>query len=204
MRHGEVDNPGRVLYGRLPGFRLSTLGNRMAEAAAEALADRPVRRVIASPLQRTQESAAPVAAAFELPVETDERLIEPFNRFEGKRVSFGPSMLATPEAWPWMSNPFRPSWGEPYVSIAARMLAAISDAYSSVDDGDVVLVSHQLPIWMVHRSLRGERLYHDPRRRRCDLSSITTVEMRGARFVETRYLNPAGPLARAAVDEGAV
>ncbi len=204
MRHGEVDNPGRVLYGRLPGFRLSDLGNRMAEAAAEALTDRPVRRVIASPLQRTQESAAPVAAVFGLQVETDERLIEPFNRFEGKRVSFGPSLLANPEAWPWMSNPFRPSWGEPYVSIAARMLAAISDAHASVEDGDIVLVSHQLPIWMVHRSLRGERLYHDPRRRRCDLSSITTVELRGARFVETHYLNPAGPLARSAIDEGAV
>jgi hypothetical protein len=67
-----------------------------------------------------------------------------------------------------------------------------------------VLVSHQLPIWMVHRSLRGEPLYHDPRRRRCDLSSITTVQQLGARFVEIRYLNPAGPLSRAAVDEGAV
>ncbi len=174
------------------------------QAAAEALAGHPVRRVIASPLQRTQESAAPVAVAFGLPVETDERLIEPFNRFEGKRVSFGPSLLSSPEAWPWVTNPFRPSWGEAYTSIAARMLAAISEAHASVDDGEVVLVSHQLPIWMVHRSLTGQRLYHDPRRRRCDLSSITTVAKRGERFVETGYLNPAGPLARAAVDEGAV
>src|SRR3712207_6244701 len=158
----------------------------MGEAAAEALADRPVRRVIASPLQRTQESAAPVAAAFGLPVETDERLIEPFNRFEGTTVRFGPSILSRPEAWPWVSNPFRPSWGEAYVSIAARMLAAITEAHESVDDGEVVLVSHQLPIWMVHRSLRGEALYHDPRRRRCDLSSITTVQQLGARFVEIR------------------
>jgi broad specificity phosphatase PhoE len=204
VRHGEVDNPGRVLYGRLPGFRLSDLGQRMAQSAADALTGRPVRRVIASPLQRTQESAAPVAAAFDLPLETDERLIEPFNRFEGKRFEFGPSLLSNPEAWPWVSNPFRPSWGEPYVSIAARMLAAIADAHASVEDGEVVLVSHQLPIWMVHRSLAGERLYHDPRRRRCDLSSITTVAKRGERFVETSYLNPAGPLLRTAVDKGAV
>ncbi|MCU1437572.1 MAG: phosphoglycerate mutase [Naasia sp.] len=204
MRHGEVHNPARILYGRLPGYGLSALGHRMAESAATALADRPVARLIASPLQRTQESAAPIAATFGLPVETDERVIEPFNRFEGTRVSFGPRMLSNPEAWPWMSNPFRPSWGEPYVQIAARMLAAIADAYESVDDGEVVLVSHQLPIWMVHRSLAGERLYHDPRRRRCDLSSITTVMRRGERFVETAYANPAGPLAAAAVDEGAV
>jgi len=204
VRHGEVDNPGRVLYGRLPGFRLSDLGQRMAQSAADALQGSPVRRVIASPLQRTQESAAPIAAAFGLEVETDERIIEPFNRFEGKRFEFGPSLLSNPEAWPWVSNPFRPSWGEPYLSISARMLAAIADAHASVDDGEVVLVSHQLPIWMVHRTLTGQRLYHDPRRRRCDLSSITTVAKRGERFVEVAYRNPAGPLLRAAVDEGAV
>jgi broad specificity phosphatase PhoE len=204
VRHGEVDNPARVLYGRLPGFRLSDLGHRMAQTAADALAGHPVRRILASPLQRTQESAAPFAEAFGLPVETDERLIEPFNRFEGKRFEFGPSLLSNPEAWPWVSNPFRPSWGEPYVSIAARMLAAIADASASVEEGEVVIVSHQLPIWMVHRSLAGDRLYHDPRRRRCDLSSITTVGKRGERFVETGYLNPAGPLLRTAVDKGAV
>jgi broad specificity phosphatase PhoE len=204
VRHGEVDNPARVLYGRLPGFGLSALGVRMAETAAKALTGAPVRRVIASPLQRTQESAAPIAAAFGLPVEIDERLIEPFNRFEGKRFDFGPSLLANPEAWPWVSNPFRPSWGEAYLSIAARMIAAVSDAEASVEDGEVVLVSHQLPIWMVHRSLAGERLYHDPRRRRCDLSSITTVAKKGSRFVETDYRNPAAALGRAAVDEGAV
>ena len=205
VRHGEVDNPGRVLYGRLPGFRLSELGQKMAASAADALAGRPVRRVIASPLQRTQESAAPIAAVFGLPIETDERIIEPYNRFEGKRFEFGPSLLRNPEAWPWVSNPFRPSWGEPYVGIAERMLAAIADAHESVEDGtEVVLVSHQLPIWMVHRSLAGERLYHDPRRRRCDLSSITTVEKKGARFVETAYANPAGALAGSAIDRGAV
>ncbi|HEY8590950.1 MAG TPA: histidine phosphatase family protein [Naasia sp.] len=204
VRHGEVDNPARILYGRLPGYGLSALGRRMAESAAAALADRPIARIIASPLQRTQESAAPFAATFGLPVETDERVIEPYNRFEGTRVSFGPSLLSNPEAWPWVSNPFRPSWGEPYVQIAARMLSAIADAHASVDDGEVVIVSHQLPIWMVHRSLIGERLYHDPRRRRCDLSSITTLTKRGERFVETGYANPAGPLSAAAVDEGAV
>lgn len=204
VRHGEVDNPGRVLYGRLPGFRLSDLGQRMAAAAAKELRGRPVRRIVSSPLQRTRESAAPFAEAFGLPVEIDERLIEPFNRFEGKRFSFGPGLLSNPEAWPWVSNPFRPSWGEAYVSIAARMLAAITDAHESVEDGDVILVSHQLPIWMVHRSLTGQRLYHDPRRRRCNLSSITTIEKRGERFVEAAYLDPAAALALKAVDEGAV
>lgn len=205
VRHGEVDNPGRVLYGRLPGFRLSDLGLRMAESAAQALTGRPVARVIASPLQRTQESAAPIANAFKVPVETDERIIEPYNRFEGKRFEFGPSLLSNPEAWPWVSNPFRPSWGEPYVSIAARMLAAISDAHQSVEDGEeVVLVSHQLPIWMVHRTLARTSLPHDPRKRRCGLSSITTLAWRDDRFVEIGYANPAAGLQGKASDVGAV
>jgi broad specificity phosphatase PhoE len=68
VRHGEVHNPSRVLYGRLPAFRLSELGERMARAAADDLVgrDRPIGALYASPLQRTQESAAPVAAAFDL------------------------------------------------------------------------------------------------------------------------------------------
>ena len=132
-------------------------------------------RVIASPLQRTQESAAPILAAFGLPIHLDERLIEPENRFEGKRMRGPGGALRDPRNWPSLVNPARPSWGEPFRSISARMLAAIDDAFHSVDDGDVVLVSHQLPIWMVHRTLAGERLAHDPRKRRCDLSSITTL-----------------------------
>jgi len=204
VRHGEVDNPGGVLYGRLPGFGLSELGKQMASSAAAALADRPVVRLVASPLQRTRESAAPIAELFGLEIATDDRIIEPTNRFEGTRFDFGASLLTKPSAWPWVVNPLRPSWGEPYVSIAGRMLAAITDAFASVDEGDVVLVSHQLPIWMVHRSLAGEKLYHDPRRRRCSLSSITTLERRGTRFVETGYADPAAAIPRTAADRGAV
>ena len=141
MRHGEVFNPQRVLYGRLPGFRLSDLGLKMAEAAAADLVDRgrPVVRLVASPLQRTQESAAPIAQAFSLPVDIDERIIEPQNNFEGKRMRGPGGALRDPRNWPSLVNPSRPSWGEPFVSISARMLAAIDAAFHSVDDGDVVL-----------------------------------------------------------------
>ena len=206
MRHGEVFNPQHVLYGRLPGFRLSDLGLLMAEAAAADLVDRarPVARIIASPLQRAQESAGPVAEAFGLPIDTDERIIEPTNRFEGKRMRGPGGALRDPRNWPSLVNPSRPSWGEPFVSISARMLAAIDAAFHSVDDGDVVLVSHQLPIWMVHRSLAGERLAHDPRKRRCDLSSITSLAWRSGRPVEVAYANPAAPLQVQATDVGAV
>ncbi len=206
VRHGEVFNPERVLYGRLPHYRLSDRGVQMAQSAADELGDRGcvVARVIASPLQRAQESAAPIAAAFALPIDTDERIIEPTNAFEGKRMRGPGGALRDPRNWPSLVNPLRPSWGEPFQSIAARMLAAIDDAWNSVDDGDVVLVSHQLPIWMVHRHLAGERLSHDPRLRRCDLSSITTLSRQGDHFSETAYSSPAFSLLDASNDVGAV
>ncbi|GAA3883589.1 histidine phosphatase family protein [Leifsonia kafniensis] len=199
-------NPERVLYGRLPNYRLSDLGMKMAEAAALDLQKRgrQVSRLIASPLLRAQESAQPFAATFNLPIDTDERIIEPTNSFEGTKMRGPGGALRKPKNWPLLINPLRPSWGEPFQQVADRMLAAIDDAWASVDDGDVVLVSHQLPIWMVHRALAGERLAHDPRKRRCDLSSITTVERHGDRFVETGYANPAAPLQLNATDVGAV
>ncbi|MBC7443172.1 MAG: histidine phosphatase family protein [Ramlibacter sp.] len=206
VRHGEVFNSERVLYGRLPGFGLSDRGLSMAEMAAADLVarGRPVSRIIASPLQRTRESAAPIAAAFVLPVDIDPRLIEPANFFEGKRMRGPDGALHDPRNWRALVNPLRPSWGEPFQSIAERMLAAIGDAYRSVDGGDVVLVSHQLPIWMVHRALGGERLAHHPRKRRGGLSSITTLSWRGTDAVEVGYPNPAVDLQAGATDVGAV
>lgn len=206
VRHGEVHNPDGVLYGRLPGYRLSELGQRMAAAAAASVKaeGRPVTRLVASPLQRAQESAQPFSELFELPVETDERLIEPTNRFEGRTFEFGPQVILRPRAWPWVVNPFRPSWGEAYRSIADRMLAAIDDAWSGTAEGDVVLVSHQLPIWTAVNALAERRLWHDPRQRRCSLSSITTLERQGDAFVEVGYRDPAADLLAQAVDTGAV
>ena len=204
VRHGEVFNPDHVLYGRIPGFGLSELGKRMAKEAADSKVGAPITRLYASPLQRTQESAQPWSTAFGLETHTDERLIEPWNKFEGGMFEFGPSVLRHPSVWPWISNPLKPSWGEPYVSIAARMLAAVEDAWNETESGEVVLVSHQLPIWMVHRKLAGERLFHDPRKRRCSLSSITTLERSGDGFVEVDYQDPARDLQASAIDLGAV
>ncbi len=206
VRHGEVHNPDGVLYGRIPGFHLSDLGERMAAAAAAAVKESGsnVTSLVASPLQRAQESAEPFAQVFGLDIRTDDRLIEPTNKFEGRTFEFGPQVIFRPRAWPWILNPFRPSWGEAYRSIASRMLAAMEDAWSSTETGDVALVSHQLPIWTITRELAGERLWHDPRKRRCSLSSVTTFERRGDTFVEVNYLEPARDLLDRAVDSGAV
>ena len=211
VRHGEVFNPDRVLYGRLPNFGLSDRGALMAEAAAAHIAalNRPISALICSPLQRTQESAAPVAKLLGLTPIIDERIIEPTNVFEGKRMRGPDSALRDPANWKYLRNPWRPSWGEPYRSIASRMLAAMTDAVNSTDAGDIVLVSHQLPIMTVHRALANKSFMNDPRRRRCALSSITTCEWRDEMFtergfVEVGYADPAAPLSDGAIDVGAV
>ena len=204
MRHGEVFNPDGILYGRLPNFRLSELGQRMAVLAAESLSGHPITGLYVSPLQRAQESAQPWAKKFSLPAVTDDRLIEPDNKFEGKRFEFGPKVLAHPQSWPWIVNPFRPSWGEPFVSVEARMLAAMNDAWHSSEGGEVVFVSHQMPIWMVARSAAGKKLFHDPRKRRCNLSSITSFARGETGFIEVNYQDPARDLLAESVDLGAV
>jgi broad specificity phosphatase PhoE len=204
VRHGEVYNPRGILYGRIPGSHLSELGHRMAAAAADQLAGHPITALYSSPLQRAQESARPWSERFDLEIVTDERLIEPFNKFEGKKFEFGPAVLTRPGVWPWVINPFKPSWGEPYVNVIDRMLAAIDDAWNAADGGEVVMVSHQMPIVMVQRAVAGKRPFHDPRHRRCHLSSITTLQKRGERFVEVGYQDPAAELLAQAIDTGAV
>jgi broad specificity phosphatase PhoE len=204
VRHGEVFNPDGILYGRISGYHLSELGHRMAASAAASLAGRDITALYASPLQRAQESAAPWAKDFGLPIVTEDRIIEPFNKFEGRKFEFGPGVILKPRVWPWVVNPFKPSWGEPFTSVEARMLAAVHDAWAAAEGGEAVMVSHQMPIVMVARSVKGMKLYHDPRKRRCTLSSITTLRRDGDRFVEVNYQDPAKDLLAASVDFGAV
>jgi broad specificity phosphatase PhoE len=192
VRHGEVENPRGVLYGRLPGFHLSADGRVMAKAAADFLAGRDVTLLRSSPLERTLETADPIAAQFSLPVERDERLIEPWNHFEGMTFGVGDGALLRPAHWRHLWNPFRPSWGEPYRDIAARMRAVIDDAATVAGGHEAVLVSHQLPIWVARRDAEGRRLWHDPRRRQCALASVTSLTYRDGRVTGVTYAEPAG------------
>lgn len=203
VRHGEVHNPGGVLYGRLPHFSLSENGRLMARSAAEALKlmDVKLAKLVASPLQRTQESAEPISELFGVTAQLDERVIEPYNFFEGRRVSLG-AIALRPQLLFHLRNPFQPSWGEPYLDVVARMKEAMIDAVGSVESGDVVIVSHQLPIWAMHLHLAGQKLAHNPSNRRCALSSITSFDFVDGTFSEIGYLDPAANLER--LDRGAV
>lgn len=193
VRHGEVDNPGGVLYGRLSGFHLSEAGRVMAKAAADFLAGRDITVVRSSPLERAVETAEPIAAEFGLPIVTDDRLIEAANHFEGLRFGVGDGALGQPRYWLYLRNPFRPSWGEPYAEVAARMLAAVRDAAAAAGGHEAVCVSHQLPIWSTRRSAEGKRLWHDPRRRQCALGSVTTFTVTGGQITNVQYREPSGP-----------
>lgn len=202
VRHGEVENPDGVLYGRIEGYGLSLRGHRMAQLAAESLAGHDIRSVTASPLQRTRESAAPWIAQFGVELGIDERLIEPTNAFEG--INMRRDLPKRPDLWRHLVNPQKPSWGEAFLSVQARMMAAIEHHWSAADGGEVVLVSHQMPIVMVARTVAGKPLAHNPSKRRCALSSITTLERRGDAFVEVSYAEPAAALLADAIDTGAV
>ncbi|QWF79882.1 histidine phosphatase family protein [Amycolatopsis sp. CA-230715] len=192
LRHGEVHNPEKVLYGRLPGYRLSERGQRQALTVAEALAGHDIAHVVASPLQRAQETAAPIAGAHRIDVATDDRLIEAGNLFEGERVAVGDGALREPKHWPKLRNPFKPSWGEPYVEIAHRMLGAVYRARAAAEGHEALCVSHQLPIWTLRRFLEAKRLWHDPRQRQCSLASLTSLVFSGEELVRIVYSEPAG------------
>jgi broad specificity phosphatase PhoE len=192
VRHGEVDNPEGVLYGRLPGYRLSALGREMAELVATHLESNDITHVVSSPLDRAHETADPIAASHELPIVTDERVIEPRNHFEGK--VFTASTLLQPRHWHKLSNVTKPSWGEPYLSIAERMLAAIAEARAAAYGHEAVIVSHQLPIWTARNRLEGRRLWHDPRKRECSLASLTSLHYLDDELDSIAYSEPAAAL----------
>lgn len=194
LRHGEVHNPTKVLYGRLPNYHLSELGLKMAERVAETVADRDIVRVVASPLERAQETAEPIAKALAKDIGTDPRVIEAANVFEGQTFGVGDGSLKKPQSWWHLRNPFRPSWGEAYREIVVRMLAAMGDARRDAEGHEALLVSHQLPIWTVRSYVEGKHLWHDPRKRQCSLASLTSFTYEDERIVSVTYSEPAADL----------
>jgi broad specificity phosphatase PhoE len=178
MRHGEVHNPEGVLYGRLPEFVLSELGHQMAKRAAEFLSKNEIVHMVASPLERAQQTAEPLSKLLEVPVVTDDRVIEADNLFEGKTVGVGNGAFSNPSNWWMLRNPIRPSWGEPYKEIAARM---------------------KLAVWIARRAHEQKTFVHDPRKRQCTLASLTSLYFDGDEFIGVTYSEPARDLLPAAL-----
>jgi broad specificity phosphatase PhoE len=189
LRHGEVHNPDHVLYGRLPGYHLSANGRMMAAAAADYFDGRPVAAIFASPLERAQETAQPVAERLGLPIVTDDRLIESGNVLEGKSVSLA-SLAVNPANWRYLWNPFEPSWGEPYTKIVARVREVVDRARDASRGREAVCVSHQLPIWVSRLAAEDRRLWHNPSSRQCALGSVTSLTFDGDQLMGVSYAVP--------------
>ncbi len=175
IRHGEVENPQKILYGRQSGWRLSVLGQEMARTLGDWSKAIDLGALHVSPLQRAQETAAPIAASSNISITTDERLIEATNVFEGKPFGVGDGVFRHPSAWKYLWNPWRPSWGEPYDEQINRMLAAVFAARVAAEGKDAICVSHQLPIWILRSVIEKRSLIHDPRKRECSLASVTSI-----------------------------
>jgi broad specificity phosphatase PhoE len=189
LRHGEVHNPDGVLYGRLPGYHLSANGRMMAAAAADFFDGRPVAAIFASPLDRAQETAAPVAERLGLDIVTSDRLIESGNVLEGRSVTLT-QLAVNPGNWRYLWNPFRPSWGEPYTEVVARMQEAIGQAREAGRGKEAVCVSHQLPIWVSRLAAEHKALWHNPKRRQCALGSVTSFTFDGDQLTGVSYAVP--------------
>ncbi|CAB4583468.1 MAG: histidine phosphatase family protein [Actinobacteria bacterium] len=192
LRHGEVENPEKILYGRQPGWRLSQRGQEMATTVAEWSKPLSVGAIHASPLQRAQETARPISEIHRLPITTDENLIEAANIFEGKKFELGSGVLRHPKMWRYLYNPAKPSWGEPYEEQIQRMLKGLFAARDAANGKDAFIVSHQLPIWILRSAVEGRRLLHDPRKRECSLASVTSFHLDNDGAIEgVSYHEPA-------------
>lgn len=191
VRHGEVHNPAKILYGRLEGYQLSERGRNMAHATATDLADHDVTFLGVSPMQRAQETAQPFAEKLGLDITTDERLIEAGNMLEGLHIKGGRSALWNPKYWPLLKDPSLPSWGEHYTDICERMWDVIDDARDKARGHEAVLISHQLPIVMIQRDVQGLSLAHNPAARQCELASVTSLVFDGADLTDLYYSEPA-------------
>ncbi|MGH2694574.1 MAG: histidine phosphatase family protein [Actinomycetota bacterium] len=193
VRHGEVEDPKGIIYGRLPGYHLSERGRRQAEGAAERLAGSDVGALWASPLERAQETAEAIAARLDVEITTDERLVESdssFVNFGRTLRTFARSLARSPRHWGKFTNPFRPSWGESFADIRTRMLAAIADAVGAADGREVVIVSHQTPVLVARLALARRRLPPWLAFTPCETGSVTSLALQEGKVVSASYSRP--------------
>lgn len=198
VRHGEVENPNHVLYERLPGFHLSNRGLKMACATAKYIATVPQMRgisaIYSSPLERTQETAQQIASALQIgPIILDNRLIEAENNFRGKRIGYGEGALWKNNNWKLVSNLWKPSWGESYKSIAARVGDFAREQVKNHPGEQIVAVTHESPIWSYRHLLETGHAEHNMLLRKTALASITSItyDCANMNVLSITYVDPA-------------
>jgi probable phosphoglycerate mutase len=148
VRHGQTATTGKVLPGRAPGLHLSDTGRQQAEAAAEriASANGKVAAVYASPLERTKETAAPIAKALGLRVRQAKGLLEcDFGEWTGQELK---TLMKDP-GWAGVQrhpSGFRFPGGESFPEMQARIVGALNRLQQAHPGETIVAVSHADPI----------------------------------------------------------
>jgi probable phosphoglycerate mutase len=148
VRHGRTPTTGATLPGRTKGLHLSDEGRAQAEAVAARLAElkrRPVA-VYASPLERTVETARPIAAALGVKVQVDKGLLEcDFGEWTGADLK----ALARRREWQQVQHHpsgFRFPGGESFAEMQLRIVAALDRLGAAHRGASFVAVSHADPI----------------------------------------------------------
>ncbi|MGQ0680724.1 MAG: histidine phosphatase family protein [Actinomycetota bacterium] len=189
VRHAEVENPDNIWYGRLEGWVLSERGLRQAEALGKHFADRPISAIYSSPLIRALQTSEPIAKRHGLEVLTDEDVLESIAHLQG---SHGDRRLfRNPLNARYFLNPYRPTWGEPYRSIRARMQRAVYRVRDAHREGEPIIVSHMTPVLVARILIEGSTKPPWRAKRPCDKASVTTLEFEDDRYLRTIY-DPVG------------
>lgn len=157
VRHGEVHNPENILYGRLPGYRLSETGKTQAHIMGKFLKDTPISAVYASPLQRTQETAS-ILISYQkgLSIRADERLIEVGTPLQG---TSGDALLKI--RFDFYQEQYVKAGGETILDIHERMQKIITEIAEKHKGEHILAVSHGDPIMITRTFYRGEPLVLD-------------------------------------------
>jgi broad specificity phosphatase PhoE len=168
VRHGQVHNPRRIVYGRLPGWTLSEKGRAQAEEVARHLAGRPIVALYSSPLERARETAEILGRALGLPVQVRDSLTEAALAAQWEGMSWPHVWLTHRRAWQtYRRRPLEMSAPEPLAALAQRMAAALRAICSEHPGREVVAVSHGDPIKAAVLALTGGDLsrLHDTKLR---------------------------------------
>ena len=148
VRHGNVENPQRKIYGRLPGWTLSAEGRRQAAEVAEHLRGRPIVHIYSSPLERATETAAAIAAACGAPVSIDHDLTESALGAHWEGLSRAEVRTARHAEWDaYLHRPHEADFGdETFASLGERMARALHAIAARHPGQEAVVVSHGDPI----------------------------------------------------------
>ena len=192
VRHGEVDNPDHVVYAALPGFGLSNNGREQARRVAERLSKRPIVAIVASPLDRAQETATIISNGINVAVTANSGLVEwglgdhwagiPWDELDARFPG---------ELDAYLQHPQRLDFAPESLEDVARRVASVIDEVAARISGDAVLISHQDPIQAARLHLTGQPLaaLQANKPGHCSIVSLTRHTDR-SRWLETSYWEP--------------